>query len=432
MAQPTAPQRPLRDHIRVIPGTRNASAFSKAHDFDDAKLMALLQSSSKELHGVRVVHIHLALLTNAEESDALQVLRLLAEASADSDYVQTFRISNGDIVMLYRAVKFSTVDEVCRKIEASLAGKPRQTAANPYQEDALYSILELSRNFVRVIRYLEGLIKTHGPGVQGAREAKPPITPEELAKIDHDLKRFDLSPYLFNQAVINMREDDERSCEYYELYIAIAELQAQLCPDFDLTANCWLFKHFTSRLDERLLRRLSQGLELVGAARIGVNINIATALSPIFQSFDERLPATFRGRVILEIDKTDLIENIADYRDLLAFAGEREYLVCLDGMNPLWVTQFDLEALGCRYVKLFWSNDLMSLDDVTERRLLDKIAAGKNGGCQFILARCGATTALLYANKNGIDLVQGQAVDAISRKGIRIKDAISTAIMMEG
>ena len=40
-------------------------------------------------------------------------------------------------------------------------------------------------------------------------------------------------------------------------------------------------------------------------------------------------------------------------------------------------------------------------------------------------------TGLLYANKNGIDLVQGHAVDAVLRKGMRIADAIKTASLMD-
>ena len=38
---------------------------------------------------------------------------------------------------------------------------------------------------------------------------------------------------------------------------------------------------------------------------------------------------------------------------------------------------------------------------------------------------------LLYAHKQGIDLVQGRAIDTILRKGVKITDAIRTAMLME-
>lgn len=428
------PARPLRDHIRVAPGTRNAAAsIPREQEFDDAKLMALLQSATQELHGVRFVHLHLCLLENIELADQALITRLLTEVSANSGYVQLFRISNGDVIMFYKAVKFSAIEDACRKIETALLAKTRMIGVNPYREEAFYSILELSLNFVHVIRYLEGLVKSErGPGFgPGSGDAKPPITPEELAKIDNALGQFDLSPYLINQVVINLREESPHNREYYELYISIADLQAKLSPDFDLSANRWLFNHFTASLDRSMLRSLNHGLEFIGKERIGLNINLSTALSPAFQRFDERLPASFRGNVVLEINKGDLMENLHLYRELLGFAEDRDYRICIDGLNAFWVQQFDLEALGCDYAKIFWSNEIMTLEPEAERAFLDKVEAARSGRCKFILARCGAVTGLLYANKNGIDLVQGQAVDAVVRKGIKVTDAIKTAMMME-
>jgi len=428
---PTSP-RPLRDHIRVAPGTRNAAAsLPKEQQFDDAKLMALLQSATKELHGVRFIHLHLCLLENTGLADMALITRLLTEVAANSGYVQLFHISNGDVIMFYKGVKFSAIEEACRKIEAALFATTRMIGVNPYGEEALYSILDLSFNFVHVIRYLEALVKPeHGRGI-GTDDAKPPINPEELAKIDNALRQFDLSPYLFNQAVVNLRGEDDREPEYYELYISVAGLQAKLSPDFDLAANRWLFKYFTASLDRSMLRSLNHGLEFIGKNQIGLNINLSTALSPAFTKFDERLPATFRGRVVLEIDKADLMENLHLYRDVLRFATDRDYRVCIDGLDPFWVQQFDFGWLGCDYAKIFWSNELMTLEPDAERAFLGKLAAARTGPCKFILARCGAVTGLIYASKNGIDLVQGHAVDAVLRKGIKVTDAIKTAMMMD-
>jgi EAL domain-containing protein (putative c-di-GMP-specific phosphodiesterase class I) len=196
-------------------------------------------------------------------------------------------------------------------------------------------------------------------------------------------------------------------------------------------ADRWLFNHFTASLDQSLLRSLNHGLDFMGSESIGININLSTALSAAFQKFDERLPAAYRGKVVLEINKSDLMEHLHLYRQVLDFADKREYRICIDGLNEFWATQFDFEALGCHYAKIFWSNDLMALEGDEERAFLDKIAAANEGRCKFILARCGTVTGLLYANKHGIDMVQGQAIDAVIRKGIRVSEAIKTAMMMD-
>ena len=429
--RPPPQHRPMRDHVRVTPGTRNAAAqLPVEKEFDDAKLLALLQSSSKELQGMRLVHLHLGLLEKVDLSDTTSIQRALADLASNSAHVQMFDMSNGDVIMLYKGLKFSSVDEVCRKIEANLLSKSKMTGINPYKEQSLFSILELSLNFVHVIRYCESLAKSDSSSLAAA-DAKPAITPEELAKIDKSLRMFDLSPFLFNQAVIDIKDDSEKNKEYYELYISIKELQTRLSPDYDLLANRWLFNHFTSSLDRSLLRSLNHGLEFMGSESIGINMNLSTALSADFQKFDERLPAAYRGKVVLEINKSDLFEHLHLYRELLDFAHTREYRICLDGLDEFWVTQFDLDALGCHYAKVFWSNSYITLEPEQERAFLDKIAAAREGQCKLILARCSTVTGLLYANKNGIDLVQGHAVDAVLRKGMRIADAIKTASLMD-
>jgi hypothetical protein len=424
------PHRPMRDHVRVLPGQRNAAASPQDKDYDDSKLMALLQSAKKELQGLRLVHLHLGLLENTEFTDTTLIIRVLKEVADNSAYLQIFNISNGDIIMLYKGLKFASVEEVCKKIEMLLLAKTRMVSLNPYRGETLYSILELSLNFVHVIRYLEVLGRDENAPVAAA-DAKPAITLEELAKIDKALTMFDLSPFIFNQPVINIRDESDQNKEYFELYISIKGLQDRLSPDFDLSANRWLFNYFTSSLDQSLLRSLNHGLDFIGNESIGLNINLSTALSSTFLKFDERLPAAYRGKVILEINKVDLVENLPLYRELLDFAIKREYRICIDGLNEFWVSQLDFDSLGCDYAKVFWTSDMLSLDPDLERAFLDKIAASSEGRCKFILARCGTMAGLLYAHKQGVDHVQGRAIDTILRKGVKITEAIKTAMLMD-
>jgi len=417
--------RPSRDHARG-PGQRGAAPDGG----DDAKLMGLLQSAKKELQGLRLVHLHLSLLENTEFTDTTLITRVLKEVADQSAYLQIFNISNGDIIMLYKGLKFGSVEEVCKKIEMLLFAKTRMVSPNPYRETSLFSILELSLNFVHVIRFLEAIGRDEQTVAAGI-EAKPAVTLEELAKIDKALTMFDLSPFIFNQPVINIQDETEQNKEYFELYISIKGLQDRLSPDFDLTANRWLFNYFTTSLDQSLLRSLNHGLDFIGNESIGININLSTALSTSFVKFDERLPPAYRGKVVLEINKVDLIENMPLYRELLDFAIKREYRICIDGLNEFWVTQLDFEALSCDYAKVFWTNEMLTLDPDLERAYLDRVAASQRGRCKFIMARCGTIGGLLYAHKQGIDLVQGRAIDTILRKGVKVTDAIRTAMLME-
>ncbi len=423
------PQRPTRDHVRLMPGQRTGGGLSQPKEYDDTKLMALLQSAKKELQGLRLVHLHLGMLENTEFTDTALITRVLKEVADNSAYLQIFNISNGDLIMLYKGLKFSAVEEVCKKLEMLLLAKTRMTGANPYKEDTLYTILELSLNFVHVIRFLEILGKEDSPAPTTGPDAKPEVTLDELAKIDKALTMFDLTPFIFNQPVVNIRDESDQNKEYFELYISIKGLQDRLSPDFDLSANRWLFNYFTSSLDQSLLRSLNHGLDFIGNESIGLNINLSTALSSTFLKFDERLPAPYRGKVVLEINKVDLIENLPLYRERLDFAIKREYKICIDGLNEFWVSQLDFDSLGCDYAKVFWSADMLTLDPDLERAFLDKVASG--GRCKFILARCGTMAGLLYAHKHGMDHVQGRAIDTILRKSVKVTEAIRTAMQLD-
>src|SRR5262245_37494754 len=165
--------RPSRDHAR--PGQRGAAPDGG----DDAKLMALLQSAKKELQGLRLVHLHLSMLENTEFTDTTLITRVLKEVADQSAYLQIFNISNGDIIMLYKGLKFGAVEEVCKKIEMLLFAKTRMVGPNPYRETSLFSILELSLNFVHVIRFLEANGRDEQT-VATSVEAKPAVTLEKL------------------------------------------------------------------------------------------------------------------------------------------------------------------------------------------------------------------------------------------------------------
>jgi len=89
----------------------------------------------------------------------------------------------------------------------------------------------------------------------------------------------------------------------------------------------------------------------------------------------------------------------------------------------------DLEYMACNYAKLFWSSELTDMSEEDLEMFAAKIAAQEN--CRFILGRCSTVTGLLFAQKHGINLVQGRMVDTILRKGIPIADALKMASTLE-
>ena len=427
MMNPAKTERPARDWSRVKPAEKPAVAPAKP-PHDDAKLLSLLHSAKRELQGLRLVHLHLSLLKDKNLGDIATIRRAVQEISENSAFLQLFNLSNEDIIFLYKGIKFSTITDICQKIERLMLSRTQMTGLNPYREDSLYSIMELSLNFVNVIRFIEGLDVTGGP--DGAKvRTKPSVTLEELARIERQMPIFDLSPYMLNQPVMDIRPEARNHREYFELYIAVKSVEDRLSPEFDITANRWLFNYFTSNLDQSILKTLNYGIDFIRGHKIGLNINLTTVLSAAFVKFDERLTAELRGNVVLEINKVDLIENESLYREVVDFARNRGYSICIDGLTPFWVTHMDLEYMACDYAKVFWSPDMLEMDRNEYDNLEERIRNQDN--CRFVLARCGTVSGLLFAERIGIHLVQGRIVDNIIRKGVSVSDAINTARVMD-
>jgi len=418
-----------RDRVHLTSQERQAAvqaAADKKPEYDDHKLLKLLRSAKSELAGLRLIHFHLSLLRDKDSGNQLLVRTLMGEMTSAASYLQAFVISNGDVIVLYKGLKLSSITEVCQKIESLFLARTTMTDANPYKEFALYSIMELSLNFIIVMRVLEELHRGEPEVVP--QETKPPITLEEMGKLERVMQMFDLSPFLFNQAIVDLgahATDMEKQYEYFELYISIRLLQERLCPDYDITANRWLFNYFTTNLDQSVLRALSHGISFMRGRQIGLNINLATVISTGFIKFDERLPIDYRGNVVLEIAKSDLIENLRLFEEVSEFARERKYKICVDGLNPFWITNFDLEGLNVDFAKIFWQGDMLDMDEDFRHQFLEKVKTQRR--CQFVLARCDTVSSLLFAREAGIHLVQGRAVDNILRKGVTVREAIGAA-----
>ncbi len=162
------PKAPARDWVRVKPGEKSAAVPEKPQ-YDDEKLLTLLHSAKKELQGLRLVHLHMSLLKDRSFGDIGAIKRAVQEIADNSAFLQIFNLSNEDVIILYKGIKFSSITDVCQKIEKHLLSRTQMIGLNPYKEDSLYSIMELSLNFVSVIRFIESLDQKGGVDASKAK-----------------------------------------------------------------------------------------------------------------------------------------------------------------------------------------------------------------------------------------------------------------------
>ncbi len=82
-------ERPARDRVWVKPGEK-AAAVPEKPQYDDERLLKLLQSAKRELQGLRLVHLHLSLLQEKNYGDIMEIKRAVQSIADNSAYLQVF------------------------------------------------------------------------------------------------------------------------------------------------------------------------------------------------------------------------------------------------------------------------------------------------------------------------------------------------------
>jgi hypothetical protein len=198
---------------------------------------------------------------------------------------------------------------------------------------------------------------------------------------------------------------------YNEIYVSIADLRRQVMPDVDLTANRWLFQHFTETLDRGLLGLLPR-MESSTPTAISVNVNVSTLLSPQFQAFHEEFRKKTGKVIVFELQLADVYSDIGSYLFARDFVHERGYRVCLDGLSPLVFPCVARDRLGLDLEKIVWAPSIENDVPAAQREFL-RAAIVAAGPSRVILCRCDNDAAIKFGQSVGITLFQGRYVDKL-------------------
>jgi hypothetical protein len=140
---------------------------------------------------------------------------------------------------------------------------------------------------------------------RGALKAKQdrgePLTPEVLGRVEEALQRADLSNLVRRQFACSMTNNGAPEQLFSELFISIKDLRETLLPGVDSVSNRWLFQHLTQTLDRRMLSMLSKTDHVSVSGDISFNLNVSTLLSQDFLTFDDNIPASRRGAIVVEL-----------------------------------------------------------------------------------------------------------------------------------
>ena len=238
-----------------------------------------------------------------------------------------------------------------------------------------------------------------------------PLTPEILDRVETALTRADLSNLVRRQFVCRVSAKNTPEQVFSELFISIKDLRETLLPGVNLTANRWLFQHLTRTLDRRMLSMLAKTDHITISGQISFNLNVGTLLSQEFLNFDDNIPASRRGAMVVELQVPDVFSDLGAYLFAREFVQERGYRVCIDGLTHEALDIIDRERLGADLVKLVWHSDLVDRGPDMQRDVRAMIR--RTGEDRVVLCRCDNREALDFGRSVGISLFQGRHVEGL-------------------
>jgi EAL domain-containing protein (putative c-di-GMP-specific phosphodiesterase class I) len=366
--------------------------------------------------GYAALHLHISGVgagrkTRDNMGRAIGLLNELAKRSEGT----IFLLKNFDLVLVGRGLSQADLGKAAAAAQALFLADAPVGFVNAYGAHEFRTMFDLGTELPKLMRFAEvaaGIVPDRAP------EAKEETTIDlqSLGKIKVAIQNANLDDLLFSQPVYAL-EENRIAMAFQELYVSIAQLQDRYCPGISITSRRWLFADLTEDLDAAVLQSLGAPDELTRRRRFSLNLNLATLSSQAFETFDTALQPSQRAEIIVEIGKSDFIENAKAFQKVAAIQRGRGYKFLLDGLDPLIVSHLDLAGLGFDFAKMFWSQDMSAMADAERQKLAQQMA---RSGVKFVLARCDSAESVRFAKALRFAFAQGRLIDQMVRKNVSI------------
>lgn len=330
-----------------------------------------------------------------------------------------FSLRNGDIIFIGVSAARERLNEAMIKMRYLFSTDPLMTGVSDdggssagfatwYQLDKNFdNLMDLARRWYQSTQ--TGQPSNFGEKIDRERV---PINPDQLGWLEDMLASADLSNLIRNQAICAISASKPVAV-FNELYVSIPDLENQVVPGVDLSANRWLFQYLTTVLDKRMLIYLAEEGEKSTRA-FSFNVNVSTLLSTEFAKFDQRVSSGLRGRLVIELQTVDVFSDMAAFMFARDYVVDRGYRICLDGMTYSTVPFIDRAKLGFDLVKVHWNPAMRNMDfEKLSNQLTDH--TDNNPMSRVIMSRCDNAEAVETGKRAGINLYQGRHIDKLLR-----------------
>jgi EAL domain-containing protein (putative c-di-GMP-specific phosphodiesterase class I) len=233
-----------------------------------------------------------------------------------------------------------------------------------------------------------------------------------LAQLERMILESDISPSIRRQPVCATIPNMSVRRVFDELYLNINHLRQLIKTDVDIISNRWLFKYLTLEMDNRMLALLRQKADQFLGSPISLNLNVRTLISDNFAKFDASLKPAAKVSVVIEIQASDVFEDMYAFISARDYVQKLGYRICLDGLNNHSFCMIDRDLLGVDLLKLQWNATVRDEAFNRDNNILTN-AVKRSGSNRIILTRCDNRQAVDYGQSLGISLFQGRYLDEL-------------------
>jgi hypothetical protein len=371
--------------------------------------------------GRSAVHIHLSRLQqHHRKDDYFRIAVERFEAVVKTYQGQLFILSNRDLFFVVKDVSMEFLVDAVARLRALFTEDPLTHDA--VRDDGLHFVTYyvFAQQYDPLYQDLLILYK----GAEQQRKEKEianaknksapqvrPFHPSDLSKLITLLERADLTNIIRRQIVCAFSQSGIPMPLLRETYVSISDLQKICTPDIELLSDRWLFHYLTRTLDKRVLNLMANN-GIPADIPFSLNLNVHTLLSPEFRRFDELVPSSLRGKMVVEIHNIDVFSDIGAFVFARDFLRERGYLLCLDGLTHYTLPFFDRNKLGFDLFKIYWGAEGLKSAQATYLAEIKKVME-EFGTERTILCRCDNEDALTIGRDLGFTQFQGRMIDRL-------------------
>jgi hypothetical protein len=388
-----------------------------------AALAAARRIAEARPSGGWACHIRLSHLPPARLKDNFSFAVNILRSAVERFLGRIFVLPNSDILVICWQTRRWQLRSAILSLQPLFEPDARGTGRSPGRDPSFVTWWDLDQQSGEFLGVVEGLVL----GPERAATAETPriplhrsepeepkrLDPVKLASLIGRIKDANLAATIRRQSICRMAGPGAPQPLFEEVYVSIQELARLFAPRWDLGVDRWLFRALTEVLDERVLSWLSAAEALNLISSFALNLNLSTIVSTEFRRFEERFGPQLRGRIVIEVEKSDLLGDLPRFAAVQEMLSDRGYLLCIDGLTGPDLEAIDYGRFASDYYKVVWHPDF--LDEEGEARIgLERLIA-QSSADKVILSHCSVEDAVSFGRGLGLTLFQGWHLDALLR-----------------